>query len=83
MLVQGEQHFDFVDQLGEFLVAAEHDVFFLEVGREVDFAEGIHPGSADVVVATAGTGVLTAADGAVGDADHVLDGAQTTPLEPA
>ena len=71
--MQREELFDFFDQLGELLVAAEDDVLFLEVGGEVHRAEGVDAGGADVVVAATGAGILTAADGAVGDVDHVLD----------
>jgi hypothetical protein len=43
-LLQREQAFDLVDQLGELLVAAEHDVLLLEIGGEVHRAEGVDAG---------------------------------------
>ena len=72
-LVQREEQFDFVDQLGQLLVAAEDDVLLLEIGGEVHRAEGVDAGGADVVVTATGAGILAAADGAVRDVDHVLD----------
>ena len=71
--VEREQYLDFVDDLVQLFVAAEHDVLFLEVGRELHGAEGIDAGGADVVVAARGPGILAAADRAVADVDHVLD----------
>ena len=71
--VQRKEHFHFFDQFGQLLVAAENDVLLLEVGGEVHRPEGIDAGGADVVVTTTGAGILTAADGAVRDVDHVLD----------
>ena len=70
---QGKEAFQFVDQLGELLVAAEHDVFLLKVGREVDVAERIHPGRAGEVVAAATARVGATAHGTVRDVDDVLD----------
>ncbi len=64
-LVQREQPFDFADQLGQLLVAAEHDVLFLKIGSEVHRAECIDSGRTDVIVAASGAGVLTTAHRAV------------------
>ena len=72
-LVEREQNLDLVHDLRQLLVAAEDDVLFLEVGSELHRHEGVDAGGADVVVATGGPGVLTAADRAVADVDHVLD----------
>ena len=72
-LVQREQFLDFVDDLVELLVATEHDVLFLEIGRELHGHEGVDTGRADVVVAACTPGILTAAHGAVADVHHVLD----------
>ena len=72
-LVEGKQLIDFLDQLGELLVAAENDVLFLEVRGEVHRGKGVHAGRADIVIAASGTGILATADGAVRNMDHVLD----------
>ena len=64
-LGQREQLLDFVDDLGELLVAAEDDVLLLEVGGELHRAEAVDAGCADIVVAACRPGVLTAADRAV------------------
>ena len=53
-LVQREQHFNFVDDLGELLVATEHDVLLLEVGGELHRAEGVDAGRANVIIAARG-----------------------------
>src|SRR6266702_7596284 len=72
-LVQRKQLLDLVDDLVEFLVAAENDVLFLEVGGELHGHEGVDAGGADIVVTARGPGILAAANRAVTDVDHVLD----------
>ncbi len=73
-LVQREQLLNFINDLVELFVTAEHDVLFLEIAGELHRHEGVDAGGADVVVAARGPAVLAAAHRAVADVDHVLDG---------
>jgi hypothetical protein len=72
-LVEREQHLDLVHDRGELLGAAEYDVLFLEVGGELHRVESVDACRANITVAARGPGILTAANGAVADMDHVLD----------
>ena len=73
-LVQGKQLLNFIDDLVELLVAAEDDVLLLKIGGELHGHKGVDTGGSDVIVAPCGPRILAAADGAVADVDHVLDG---------
>ena len=79
-MVEREQLLDLVDHSAELLVAAEDDVVFLEVRRELHGHERIDTGGPDVVVAPSPPGILAAAHRPVADVDHVLDGAPHHPL---
>src|SRR5208282_2079977 len=72
-VTEREQALDLVDHLVELLVAAEDDVFLLEIGRELHRHKGVDTGRTDVVIAPLRPRILTAADRTVADMDHVLD----------
>src|SRR5271166_332968 len=72
-LIERKQQLNLIHDLVQLLVAAKHDVVFLEVGRELHRDEGVDAGRADVIVAPRTPGILAASHGAVADMDHVLD----------
>ena len=74
-LVEREQHLDLVDNFFQLFVTAKHDVFLLKVRGELHRHKGVDAGGANVVVAAVGPGILAAADRAMADVNHVLDGA--------